>query len=423
MATQYNKKDWHAYEIIGNNDLNNIEKQIKVLTDNTVWSDEIGDTLERAETLPHTLNVKQMSSSAGGITPTPPSEEQDKSILFADGYDKLQVTGEVSSSNDARNYSLSRSNNEQLTSFSVPAVTTSALGLMSSTDKSRIDSVWNGNLNENTIITNSNMVTQGENLGFVTDNNFSTKIATIGAPTTSVKGLVPVLPTGDNLDKTYLNAQGNWKTWSINDIPDNSSLNSKLENINGLTAAYYGQDSNINLSFGNTFTVPYFYVNAKGRVTVAQNKTITIPSFPNTEEIIIWTNAAQNNGLSAGNQGTYFSWNSPTITRNPKYLIMILITDVNLAYKFGYVIFPYSGIVDNYWYFNYAINHDWDTSTQQRGIYYGFISDLGYCCRRFGRVAIQVGGGYSDINYYGNGYLNGSADAKYCVPYQMRIVY
>lgn len=208
----YIKTEWHEGDIIGKNELNKIEVQLDTLSDLMIDENRIGSTLTMVETssnVPTKLEVKTMSSEAGGITPTPPTTNQDKNILFADGYDKLQVIGEVSSSNDTRNYSLSRSNNEQLTSFSIPAVTTSALGLMSSTDKSRIDSVWNGNINENTIITNNNMITQGENLGFVTDNNFSTKIATIGAPTTSVKGLVPALPTS-NAANQYLNGNGQW---------------------------------------------------------------------------------------------------------------------------------------------------------------------------------------------------------------------
>ena len=174
----------------------------------------IGSTLTMVGTsssVPTKLEVKFMSSENGGITPNPPSEEQNKSILFADGYNQINVTSSIDNTNNKQDFVINRSSDtSNLASFSIGAASTSNIGLMSSTDKTHLDTIWNGELQSNaTIVTSDNMTTQGESLGFVTDNNFSTKIATIGAPTTSVKGLVPALPTS-NAANQYLNGNGQW---------------------------------------------------------------------------------------------------------------------------------------------------------------------------------------------------------------------
>lgn len=50
----------------------------------------------------------------------------------------------------------------------------------------------------------------------------------------------------------------------------------------GVTAGSYGQSANASPAHSGTFSVPYFTVDAKGRVTAASTKTITLPSDNNT---------------------------------------------------------------------------------------------------------------------------------------------
>jgi hypothetical protein len=51
----------------------------------------------------------------------------------------------------------------------------------------------------------------------------------------------------------------------------------------GVTAASYGPSSNASPSHSGTFSVPYFTVDAQGRITAASTKTITLPSDNNTD--------------------------------------------------------------------------------------------------------------------------------------------
>lgn len=50
----------------------------------------------------------------------------------------------------------------------------------------------------------------------------------------------------------------------------------------GVTAGSYGPSANASPAHGNTFSVPYITVDAKGRVTSASTKTITLPADNNT---------------------------------------------------------------------------------------------------------------------------------------------
>ena len=47
----------------------------------------------------------------------------------------------------------------------------------------------------------------------------------------------------------------------------------------GVTASSYGQSANATLSNGGTFKVPYITVDAKGRITKAYNRTLTLPTI------------------------------------------------------------------------------------------------------------------------------------------------
>jgi len=58
----------------------------------------------------------------------------------------------------------------------------------------------------------------------------------------------------------------------------------------GVTAASYGPSANASPSHGGTFSVPYLTVDAKGRITAASTKTITLPASGNTDTLVTQTN-------------------------------------------------------------------------------------------------------------------------------------
>ena len=58
----------------------------------------------------------------------------------------------------------------------------------------------------------------------------------------------------------------------------------------GVTATSYGPASNASPAHGGNFTVPYITVDAKGRITAASSKTITLPSDNNTDTLVTQTN-------------------------------------------------------------------------------------------------------------------------------------
>lgn len=59
------------------------------------------------------------------------------------------------------------------------------------------------------------------------------------------------------------------------------SVSTTLAN-SGVTAGSYGPSANVSPAHGKTFSVPYITVDAKGRVTSASTKTITLPADNNT---------------------------------------------------------------------------------------------------------------------------------------------
>ena len=61
----------------------------------------------------------------------------------------------------------------------------------------------------------------------------------------------------------------------------NLALSTTLAN-SGVTAGSYGPSANASPAHGKTFSVPYITVDAKGRVTAASTKTITLPTDNNT---------------------------------------------------------------------------------------------------------------------------------------------
>lgn len=81
------------------------------------------------------------------------------------------------------------------------------------------------------------------------------------------------IPASDNTDTKYSAASGGGLSLSGTAF---SLANS------GVTAGSYGPSANATPAYGATFNVPYFTVDAKGRVTAASTKTVKIPASDNT---------------------------------------------------------------------------------------------------------------------------------------------
>lgn len=88
----------------------------------------------------------------------------------------------------------------------------------------------------------------------------------------------------------------------------------------GVTANSYGPSTDASPAHQGTFTVPYFTVDAKGRITAASNKTITLPSDNNTDTKVTntlgtttkayitgTTSATTNTGTQIFDTGVYLS--------------------------------------------------------------------------------------------------------------------
>ena len=72
------------------------------------------------------------------------------------------------------------------------------------------------------------------------------------------------------------------------------SVSTTLSN-SGVSAGSYGPSSNSSPSHGSTFSVPYITVDAKGRVTSASTKSITLPSDNNTDTLVTQNKSTTNN--------------------------------------------------------------------------------------------------------------------------------
>ena len=67
----------------------------------------------------------------------------------------------------------------------------------------------------------------------------------------------------------------------------------------GVTSNYYGDDGNTRtLAFGGKFKIPYINVDAKGRITSASTKEITLPANPNTNTTYTLSTSTANNTVT-----------------------------------------------------------------------------------------------------------------------------
>lgn len=186
------------------------------------------------------------------------------------------------------------------------SASSSVAGLMSTADKAKLDGITASA--DSVAFTQS--VTSGNKVGTITINGTATDMY---SPTqTSVSGnagTATKLATARTLSFT------NDATGSMTfDGSANASATLTLKN-SGVTAGNYGPSANANPAHGGTFSVPYVTVDAKGRVTSASTKTITLPS--------VGTVANATNATSATN-ATYASQVKVSATSSSKHTLALL---------------------------------------------------------------------------------------------------
>lgn len=80
-------------------------------------------------------------------------------------------------------------------------------------------------------------------------------------------------------------------TWTVDfDGSANASASMTLAN-SGVTAGSYGQATAQTVDFGGSISIPYFTVDAKGRLTAAKTVTVTLPSVPDLTPYLTKTDA------------------------------------------------------------------------------------------------------------------------------------
>lgn len=77
-------------------------------------------------------------------------------------------------------------------------------------------------------------------------------------------------------------------TAAANSVPQgkqDGTLDASWEAGSGVTPGSYGPSTNQNPAYGATFSVPSFTVDARGKITMASDKTVKIPAAPSVSEI------------------------------------------------------------------------------------------------------------------------------------------
>lgn len=102
-----------------------------------------------------------------------------------------------------------------------------------------------------------------------------------------------------------------------------ASISATLAN-SGVTAGSYGPSANASPAHGKTFSVPYITVDAKGRVTAASTKTITMPAATTLSDLGVNATATELNYMDGVTSNVQTQLNakaplaSPTFTGTPK---------------------------------------------------------------------------------------------------------
>lgn len=105
---------------------------------------------------------------------------------------------------------------------------------------------------------------------------------TVGSDITGNAATATKADTADALTTARTIGATGDATWSVSfDGSNNVSGTLTLAN-SGVNAGTFGQASGSTIQFGGSFTVPYFSVDNKGRVTAANSVAITLPAAPTT---------------------------------------------------------------------------------------------------------------------------------------------
>lgn len=161
--------------------------------------------------------------------------------------------------------------------------------------------------------------------GTLTTTTFSGALSGNAATATQFSANTTVALTGDATGTS----SGSKKGWSVPVTLANS----------GVTAGDYGPSADASPAHSGTFTVPYITVDAKGRVTAASTKTITLPADNNTDTKVTQTVTTANSAYpvllcataNATATGTTTSRFSAGLTVNTRYSSMYLTNKYDTA--------------------------------------------------------------------------------------------
>ena len=145
----------------------------------------------------------------------------------------------------------------------------------------------------------------------------NTAVGSVSKPVYIDANGVPQLCTSVNLNaSTATEFSSNATVKLTGDVTGEASakkgwtVSTTLKN-SGVTAGSYGPSDNATLSTGSTFSVPYLTVDAKGRVTAASTKTMTMPTIGNATITL-----SAGKGLTDGGNFTTNTATNKTVTFN-----------------------------------------------------------------------------------------------------------
>lgn len=135
--------------------------------------------------------------------------------------------------------------------------------------------------------------------------NSSGKLGSIAMSSTGYEGLIrydadgtryDILDTGNFTSYTYSSTASRTAN-TVLAAPNGSAGAATFRTLvtadlpaSGATAGSYGPSANASPAHKGTFSVPYITINAKGQVTAASTKTITLPASGNTDNKVTQTN-------------------------------------------------------------------------------------------------------------------------------------
>ena len=193
----------------------------------------------------------------------------------------------------------------QDTNTTYNAATQSANGLMSSTDKTKLDGIASGaQVNQNAF---SNVVVGDTTVAADTTTDSLTLVA--GSNVTITADAEADSITIAAKDTTYSDASTSAKglmtaamVTKLNGIAEGA--NAYTHPSDGKNTGSFGNSSNQTPGYGSTFNVPYITVNSAGHVTAISNKTVKIPASDNTDTKVTNTLATTTKAYITGTTST-----------------------------------------------------------------------------------------------------------------------